>query len=57
MLIVRGVGLSLLFIPITTMALSTLKGQQIGQGAAFYRHDAAARRIIWCSRNYNFYEQ
>lgn len=35
MLIVRGVGLSLLFIPITTMALSTLKGQQIGQGAAF----------------------
>ncbi|MFV0607335.1 MAG: DHA2 family efflux MFS transporter permease subunit [Niabella sp.] len=35
MLIVRGIGLSLLFIPITTMALSTLKGQQIGQGAAF----------------------
>lgn len=35
MLIVMGVGLSLLFIPITTMALSTLKGQQIGQGAAF----------------------
>ncbi|MGC4234496.1 MAG: DHA2 family efflux MFS transporter permease subunit [Niabella sp.] len=35
MLIVRGLGLSLLFIPITTMALSTLKGQQIGQGAAF----------------------
>lgn len=35
MLIVRGIGLSLLFIPITTMALSTLRGQQIGQGAAF----------------------
>ena len=34
-LVERGVGLSLLFIPITTMALSTLKGQQIGQGAAF----------------------
>ena len=35
MLIVRGVGLGLLFIPITTLALSTLKGKQIGQGAAF----------------------
>ncbi|MEO5996482.1 MAG: DHA2 family efflux MFS transporter permease subunit [Chitinophagaceae bacterium] len=35
MLIVRGIGLSLLFIPITTLSLSTLKGQQIGQGAAF----------------------
>lgn len=35
MLIVRGVGLGLLFIPITTLALSTLKGQEIGQGASF----------------------
>ncbi len=35
MLIARGVGLGLLFIPITALALSTLKGQQIGQGAAF----------------------
>jgi len=35
MLIVRGLGMGLLFIPITTMSLSTLKGQQIGQGAAF----------------------
>jgi len=35
MLIVRGFGLSLLFIPITTLSLSTLKGQEIGQGAAF----------------------
>ncbi len=35
MLIARGVGLGLLFIPITTLALSTLKGQEIGQGAAF----------------------
>ncbi|CAL1519288.1 DHA2 family efflux MFS transporter permease subunit [Chitinophaga sp. MM2321] len=35
MLIVRGVGMGLLFIPITTLALSSLKGQQIGQGAAF----------------------
>lgn len=34
-LILRGVGLSLLFVPITTMALSTLKGKQIGEGAAF----------------------
>ena len=35
MLIVRGAGLGLLFIPITTLALSTLKGQEIGQGASF----------------------
>jgi len=35
MLIVRGLGMGLLFIPITTMSLSTLKGKQIGQGAAF----------------------
>jgi len=34
-LIVRGVGMGMLFIPITTLSLSTLKGQQIGQGAAF----------------------
>lgn len=35
MLIVRGVGMGMLFIPITVMSLSSLKGQQIGQGAAF----------------------
>ena len=35
MLIMRGAGLGLLFIPITTLSLSTLKGFQIGQGAAF----------------------
>jgi len=32
---VRGVGLGLLSVPISTMALSTLKGAEIGQGAAF----------------------
>ena len=31
----RGVGLGLLFIPITALSLSSLKGQEIGQGAAF----------------------
>jgi DHA2 family multidrug resistance protein len=35
MLILRGIGMGMLFIPITTMSLSSLKGQQIGQGAAF----------------------
>ncbi|MEP6674412.1 MAG: DHA2 family efflux MFS transporter permease subunit [Ferruginibacter sp.] len=35
MLIIRGMGMGMLFIPITTLSLSTLKGQQIGQGAAF----------------------
>ncbi|SDG50792.1 MFS transporter, DHA2 family, multidrug resistance protein [Dyadobacter soli] len=35
MLIVRGIGLGLLFVPITTLALSTLKGREIGEGAAF----------------------
>lgn len=34
-LILRGVGLGLLFVPITTLSLSTLKGQSIGEGAAF----------------------
>jgi DHA2 family multidrug resistance protein len=35
MLIVRGIAMGMLFIPVTTLALSTLKGQEIGQGAAF----------------------
>lgn len=35
MLITRGMGLGLLFIPITTLSLSTLKGVEIGQGASF----------------------
>jgi DHA2 family multidrug resistance protein len=35
MLLVRGIGLGLLFVPITTLALSTLKGREIGEGAAF----------------------
>lgn len=34
-LMVRGIGLGLLFVPVTTLALSTLKGKDIGQGAAF----------------------
>jgi DHA2 family multidrug resistance protein len=35
MLILRGLGMGMLFIPITTLSLSTLKGRQIGEGAAF----------------------
>lgn len=34
-LILRGVGLGLLFVPITTLSLSTLQGKEIGEGAAF----------------------
>ncbi|MFH6999836.1 MDR family MFS transporter [Flavobacterium sp. FlaQc-57] len=34
-LILRGIGLGLLFVPITTLSLSTLKGKHIGEGAAF----------------------
>lgn len=34
-LIVRGIGLGLLFVPITTLSLSALKGKSIGEGAAF----------------------
>jgi DHA2 family multidrug resistance protein len=33
-LVIRGVGLGLLSIPITTLSLSTLQGREIGQGAA-----------------------
>src|SRR5450432_4697636 len=35
MLVARGVGLPLLFIPITSLSLSSLKGPEIGQGVAF----------------------
>lgn len=35
MLMMRGIGMGLLFIPITSLSLSTLKGKQIGEGAAF----------------------
>ena len=35
MLIFRGAALALLFIPVTTLSLSTLKGKEIGEGAAF----------------------
>jgi DHA2 family multidrug resistance protein len=34
-LIVRGFGMGLLSVPVSTMSLSTLQGQEIGQGAAF----------------------
>src|SRR5262249_30885107 len=34
-LILRGVAMGMLFIPITTLSLSTLKGKHIGEGAAF----------------------
>jgi DHA2 family multidrug resistance protein len=35
MLIMRGIGMGMLFIPITSLSLGTLKGRQIGEGAAF----------------------
>jgi DHA2 family multidrug resistance protein len=35
MLIVRGVGMGMLFVPITSLSLSTLKGPEISQGVAF----------------------
>jgi DHA2 family multidrug resistance protein len=35
MLMMRGVAMGMLFIPVSTMSLSTLRGQEIGQGAAF----------------------
>jgi len=35
MLVMRGLGLPLLFIPITSLSLSTLRGAEIGQGVAF----------------------
>lgn len=34
-LIMRGGAMALLFIPVTTMSLSSLKGREIGEGAAF----------------------
>ncbi|HEY6956688.1 MAG TPA: DHA2 family efflux MFS transporter permease subunit [Flavisolibacter sp.] len=35
MLIMRGIAMALLFIPVTTLSLSTLRGREIGEGAAF----------------------
>ena len=35
MLIMRGMGMGMLFIPITALSLSSLKGREIGDGAAF----------------------
>ncbi len=35
MLVVRGAGMAMLFIPITTLSLSTLRGAEIGQGVSF----------------------
>ncbi|HVY76145.1 MAG TPA: DHA2 family efflux MFS transporter permease subunit [Puia sp.] len=35
MLVVRGAGMAMLFIPITSLSLSTLKGPEIGQGVSF----------------------
>ncbi|WP_322970851.1 DHA2 family efflux MFS transporter permease subunit [Faecalibacter sp. LW9] len=34
-LIIGGMGLGLLFVPVTTLSLSTLMGKSIGEGAAF----------------------
>jgi DHA2 family multidrug resistance protein len=34
-LVFRGAAMGLLFIPVTTLSLSTLKGREIGDGAAF----------------------
>lgn len=34
-IVIRGFGMSLLFVPITTIALSTLQGKNIGEGASF----------------------
>lgn len=34
-LIIRGFGMGMLSVPVSTMSLSTLKGAEIGQGAAF----------------------
>ncbi|HEV8270599.1 MAG TPA: DHA2 family efflux MFS transporter permease subunit [Chitinophagaceae bacterium] len=35
MLVLRGVAMGMLFIPITALSLGTLKGREIGEGAAF----------------------
>ncbi|WP_353137069.1 DHA2 family efflux MFS transporter permease subunit [Pseudopedobacter sp.] len=34
-LIIRGIGLGLLFVPVMTLSLSTLSGKAIGEGASF----------------------
>ncbi len=55
LLIIRGAGLGLLFIPITTLALSTLHGKEIGQGAAFTGMMRQLGGSFGISHYYHFY--
>jgi hypothetical protein len=51
-LILRGIGLGLLFVPIT-LSLSTLSGKNIGEGAAF---TGMMRQLgIWYCNHHYFY--
>lgn len=34
-IVIRGIGMGMLFVPMTTLALSTLQGKNIGEGASF----------------------
>ncbi len=54
MLIVRGAGLGLLFIPITSLSLSTLKGQKLAR-SSFHRNDETAGRIFRDCSHYHFH--
>ena len=52
MLIFRGIAMALLFIPVTTMSLSTLKGRD-RRRCGLYWNDEAAGRFIWYCHHYH----
>ncbi len=46
-LIIRGIGMAILFVPLTTLAVQGLQGKQIGQGYGFEQYDAPVGWFIW----------
>ncbi len=55
LLIVRGMGMGMLFIPITTLSLSTLNRKANRPGRFFYRYDAPVGWFFWHCQHHYFY--
>ena len=54
-LVIRGVGMALLFVPLTVLAIADLKGPEIGQGTGFKQYDAPVRWLFrYCRLNYHY---
>jgi DHA2 family multidrug resistance protein len=54
-LVIRGVGMALLFVPLTTLAIADLKGPEVGQGTGLNNMMRQLGRLIWyCTLNYHY---